>query len=300
MLQDSASKGPHPSIPLPPVQRRTVTEEVLSRLRDLLFRGILRPGARIDQAELAKSFGVSTVPVREALLRLQSAGLVQVVSHRGVFVSEVSVAELVDIYTTRELLEEQAARLSVVHLTAEDMEFLEETASAMQSAADKQQLDELLALNREFHFTIYRAARRRHLLHLIEQLWDLSTRYAHLQLHAVPDRASEALYEIRSILSAGKRRDADALGLMIRYKVHQTTVGLMQHMNLPNTDKTTEFLEKSAKKAPGKAAKARTKTGKASAAKTRPAKPSAAKTKTAKAQPRGQGRGAKVKGKRGT
>lgn len=235
MFRETLAQGSRSSASVPQVQRRTITEEVLGRLRELLLQGVLKPGTRIDQAELAASFGVSTVPVREALLRLQSAGLVEVIPHRGVFVSEVSVEELLDIYTTRELLEEQAARLAAVNLNESVVETLEDLAAGMQAAASRKQLDELLALNREFHFTIYRAAKRRHLLQLIEQLWDLSTRYAHLQLHAVPDRASEALYEIRSIVSACERKDADALGWMIRYKVHQTTAGLLQHMSLPDT-----------------------------------------------------------------
>jgi DNA-binding GntR family transcriptional regulator len=234
MFREATAPGVRRSVSGPPVKRRTVTEEVLDRLRELLLNGVLRPGTRIDQAELAVSFGVSTVPVREALLRLQSAGLVEVVPHRGVFVSEVSVEELLDIYTTRELLEEQAARLAIPNLTAADVATLGSLAKAMQGAAGKGQLDELLSLNREFHFTIYRAAKRRHLLQLIDQLWDLSTRYAHLQVHTVPDRASETLYEIRSIVSACERKDVDALGWMIRYKVHQTTAGLLQHRSLPD------------------------------------------------------------------
>lgn len=255
--EPSAQAVPH-SVTGPPLKRRTVTEEVLERLRELLLRGVLRPGTRVDQAELAASFGVSTVPVREALLRLQSAGLVEVVPHRGVFVAEVSVEELLDIYTTRELLEEQAARLAAQHLTDAEIKALGDLANSMQSAAGKGQLDDLLSLNREFHFTIYRAAKRRHLLHLIDQLWDLSTRYAHLQLHAVPDRASEALYEIRSIVSACERKDADALGWMIRYKVHQTTAGLLQHMSLPDVaskvsdDVTADEKKTSTKKSPAK------------------------------------------------
>ncbi len=235
MFRETMGDGSRRSGSVPQVQRRTITEEVLGRLRELLLQGVLKPGTRIDQAELAASFGVSTVPVREALLRLQSAGLVEVIPHRGVFVAEVSVEELLDIYTTRELLEEQAARLAAANLTESAVGQLEQLANRMQTAASRKQLDDLLALNREFHFTIYRAAKRRHLLQLIEQLWDLSTRYAHLQLHAVPDRASEALYEIRSIVSACERKDADALGWMIRYKVHQTTAGLLQHMSLPDT-----------------------------------------------------------------
>lgn len=248
--EPSANSAPRASSG-PAVTRRTVTEEVLERLRALLLQGVLRPGTRVDQADLAASFGVSTVPVREALLRLQSAGLVEVVPHRGVFVSEVSVEELLDIYTTRELLEEQAARLAAFNLSDADVGVLSGLAKSMQSAARKGNLDDLLSFNREFHFTIYRAAKRRHLLQLIEQLWDLSTRYAHLQLHAVPDRASEALYEIRSIVSACERKDADALGWMIRYKLHQTTAGLLQHRSVPDTGTSqlrAHIPQKSAKK----------------------------------------------------
>lgn len=286
MLRDSSAKGARPSASVPPVQRRTITEEVLDRLRDLLLRGVLRPGTRIDQAELASSFGVSTVPVREALLRLQSAGLVELIPHRGVFVSDVSVEELLDIYTTRELLEEQAARLAVRNLTPSDCEELEGITRSMETAANKQRLDELLSLNRQFHFTIYRAAQRRHLLQLIEHLWDLSTRYAHLQLHTVPDRASEALYEIRSIVAACKRNDADALGLMIRYKVHQTTTGLLQHMSLPEhaTPQTGEEPNKKAslaKNSPAKKSAAGPKASKKSTA-----QPKAAKTKTKTTKPK--------------
>jgi hypothetical protein len=154
----------------------------------------------------------------------------------------------------------------------------------MQTAADKQKLDDLLTHNREFHFTIYRASGRRHLLQLIEQLWDLSTRYAHLQLHMVPDRAAEALYEIRSIVAACKRKDADAVGLMIRYKVHQTTTGLLQHMSLPETVQTV---------APAKTqAKAKGRTNAKTLAKKSKAKPKKSKAK-AKAKP-------KAKAKAGT
>jgi DNA-binding GntR family transcriptional regulator len=290
MFRQPSAEGASSSAIVPPVQRRTVTEEVLDRLRDLLLRGVLRPGARIDQAELASSFGVSTVPVREALLRLESAGLVQLVPHRGVFVAEVSIEELLDIYSTRELLEEHAARIAAEHLTAADLDALERLASGMQAAARNQQLDELLKQNREFHFTIYRAAGRRHLLQLIEQLWDLSTRYAHLQLHTVPDRATDALHEVRSIVAACKGKDADALALMIRYKVHQTTTGLLQHTNLPEKAPAPEAAESSAppasEKRKTKAAKpvAAQSTAKAKtkpAAKAAPAKASKSKSKAA-------------------
>ena len=70
------------------------------------------------------------------------------------------------------------------------------------------------------------------MLQIIERLWDLSARYAHLQLQAVPERAAEAMFEVRRIVLACRRRDAEALGLMVRYKVHQTTVELLERMPL--------------------------------------------------------------------
>jgi DNA-binding GntR family transcriptional regulator len=224
-----------PSAPSPDPPERTqltATDYALAQVRALLISGALAPGTRIDQAELAKRFGVSIVPIREALARLQSAGLVEIVPHRGVFVASVAADELVDIYTVREILEEQAARIAITKLTEADLEALRKLSSAMAADAKAKDYESLLGHNREFHFIIYRAAGRRHMLQIIERLWDLSARYAHLQLHAVPERAAEAMFEVRRIVQACERRDADALSLMVRYKVHQTTVELLDRLEL--------------------------------------------------------------------
>jgi DNA-binding GntR family transcriptional regulator len=180
--------------------------------------------------ELARRFQVSIVPVREALARLASAGLVEILPHRGVFVVQVSAEELIDIYTVREVLEEQSAKIAVERLTEQDLAALEQLADAMQKSAKNGDFDTLLLQNRALHFTIYRGANRPHMLHVIERMWDLSARYAYLQLRAVPRRASDAMSEVRAIVAGCRRRDSEAVGLMIRYKVHQTTVGLLERM----------------------------------------------------------------------
>jgi DNA-binding GntR family transcriptional regulator len=217
----------------------TATEHALSQLRPLLISGELAPGTRIDQAELAKRFGVSIVPIREALARLQSVGLVEIVPHRGVFVTRVAADELVDIYTVREVLEEQAARIAATKLTDADVEALNRISAAMAAAVKSRDHERLLSCNRELHFTIYRAAGRRHMLQIIERLWDLSARYAHLQLQAVPERGADAMFEVRRMVLACRRRDADTLGLMVRYKVHQTTVELLERTPLMNGEPVT-------------------------------------------------------------
>jgi DNA-binding GntR family transcriptional regulator len=214
---------------MPDAPQRTITEQVLTRLRDLILSGALPPGSRIDQAEMARRFGTSLVPVREALARLQSSGLVRIVPHRGVFVEELSLEEMIDIYYMREVLEEQAAQIAARQLTDADIAQLERLVEQMEVAA-KGDIPGFLRITREFHFTIYRAARRRHLLQTLQQLWDQSERYRQLQIHLLPSRMREALFENHAILQACRRRDPDSLSYMVRYKVHQTTVGLRERM----------------------------------------------------------------------
>jgi DNA-binding GntR family transcriptional regulator len=210
--------------------QRTMTEQVMGRLRDMILSGELAPGSRLDQNDLARRFGVSLVPLREALARLQSSGLVRIVPHRGVFVESLSVEELLDIYQVREALEELAARLAAPRLSAADLATLDRLKIEMEQTAKIDDFDAFLDLHRDFHFTIYRAAGRRHLLQLIAQLWDLSARYRRFQLYAFPERMRTSLFEIQAILEACHRRDPNALALLVRYKVHQTVVSLLDVM----------------------------------------------------------------------
>ena len=210
--------------------QRTMTEQVTARLRDMILSGELAPGSRLDQNDLARRFGVSLVPLREALARLQSSGLVRIVPHRGVFVESLSVEELLDIYQVREALEDLASRLAAPRLSAADLATLDRLKIEMEQTAKIDDFDAFLDLHRDFHFTIYRAAGRRHLLQLIAQLWDLSARYRRFQLYAFPERMRTSLFEIQAILEACHRRDPDALALLVRYKVHQTVVSLLDVM----------------------------------------------------------------------
>jgi len=209
--------------------KRTIAERVYDQLRRAILTGELAPGERLDQAGLAQRFGASLVPVREALARLQADGLVRIVPHRGAFVQSMSPDTLMEVYAMRELLEEDAARLAAPHLSDDDLAELQRLVDAMADATLSEDYGALFEFNREFHFTIYRAARRPNLLQIIEQLWNHGDHYRRSYTQ-VPERARQALEEHRVILAACRRRDPDALGLMIRHHVHQTTVGLLEHI----------------------------------------------------------------------
>jgi len=214
---------------------RTITDQVHAGLRDLILTGTLVPGEKIDQAELAKRFGTSLIPIREALARLRASGLVRIVPRRGAFVEPLSSEELLDIYFVRELLEEQAARLAADHLTDADITHLENLMHQMEQATAEENYWALLDLNRQFHFTIYNAARRRHLLQIIEQLWDQSDRYRRVYTR-IPERARTALVEHQAILAACRERDGDAMGQTVRHNVHQTTTGLLAKIRAEKID----------------------------------------------------------------
>lgn len=204
----------------------TITDQVLAHLRSKILNGEIPPGARIDQGDVARLFGVSLVPVREALARLQSSGLVYIVPHRGVFVETVSLEELIDIYYMREVLEEQAAQLAVKHVDEQMLHILDEHIQQIDTHISTHATDLFLQATRSFHFTIYQASQRRNLIRIISQLWDQSDRYRRLQMDLLPERFHESQFENRAMLAACRRRDGDSLALMVRYRIHQTTVGL--------------------------------------------------------------------------
>jgi DNA-binding GntR family transcriptional regulator len=209
--------------------QRTVTEQVYEQVRDSIRSGALVPGQRIDQAGLARRFGTSIVPVREALARLQADGLVRLVAHRGAFVEQMSPEMLIDIYAMRELLEEDAARLAAAHIGEAELARLDELLTQMDAAITREDYAALFVLNREFHFTIYCAAHRTHLLQIITQLWDQGDHYRRIYTE-LPERARRAQAEHRAIIEACRRRDPDAMGITARHHVHQTTVSLLAQL----------------------------------------------------------------------
>ena len=87
---------------------RTLASFAFERIRDAIIIGELRPETKINQAALADQLGVSLVPIREALQKLEAEGLVQIKPRRGAFVSPISRKELEDLYAVRELLEGMA------------------------------------------------------------------------------------------------------------------------------------------------------------------------------------------------
>ncbi|MHA6784539.1 GntR family transcriptional regulator [Pseudonocardia saturnea] len=123
------------------------SERATGAVRELILRGDFAAGARLGEVELAERLGVSRTPVREALARLASEGLVEIVPNRGARVSSWSVAELEEVFDLRAALEPRLTALAVPNAGPADVDALDDLAQRM-LAAD---LDDLVPLNRAFH-----------------------------------------------------------------------------------------------------------------------------------------------------
>jgi DNA-binding GntR family transcriptional regulator len=142
--------------------RRGLADEAADRIREAIFAGVFPPGAPVREVELAASLDVSRGSVREGLTVLEREGLVRSAWHRGTKVIDLTVQDAEEVYSVRAALEGLAGRSAIGRV---DLAALGRLVDAMaERLAAGAPSDELLALDIEFHDTIYRAASNRRLL----------------------------------------------------------------------------------------------------------------------------------------
>ena len=145
------------------------TDLVAALIRELVITGELEPGEQLRQRDLAQRFGVSQTPVREAMRRLESEGLLICDTHRGFTVVEPDMGRVEENFQIRAALESLGASLAARKIDAAGLARLRDLNDQMRALPDD---DPWYAeLNREFHFTVYEYARSPLLLSLMRPLW---------------------------------------------------------------------------------------------------------------------------------
>jgi DNA-binding GntR family transcriptional regulator len=154
-----------------PVDKDTLHERVYGELRTALMTGQFVPGQSITIRALAKAFGTSAMPVREALRRLVAEQALQILPNRSVIVPRMTRERLEDLRRVRVELEGMAAAQAARHITADELDKLARLLDEMCAAAKNAGPRGYNLQNQDFHFTIYAAARSAVLLPIIESLW---------------------------------------------------------------------------------------------------------------------------------
>lgn len=183
---------------------------VLDELRLWIHSGRLQPGEKVLQEDVAGELGTSVVPVREALKTLQSEGLLVHHPNRGFFVTKLSEEELVELCSIRSALESLAVEKALVSLSEEALTRMDELIVAMEDADRAGELDNLIRLDRAFHFILFTASHSPQLLRMIEMTWDQSDAYRSA-FFVDPSHRSATHREHRHIVEATRKGDAKAV-----------------------------------------------------------------------------------------
>ncbi len=155
-------------------QFRTVGDMTYEVLRESILKGILKPGERLRQDALAQAIGVSRIPVRSALMQLESDGLITFHPYRGAVVNQLTTDEMREIYELRTLLETHALRKALRAMTPERLEHLEELARELNAITDG---EEFLARRMDFFRELYEGGNQPRAISMIERLRAEAGRY---------------------------------------------------------------------------------------------------------------------------
>jgi DNA-binding GntR family transcriptional regulator len=161
-IQPSAS-------PRGPLLIQSVVDHVYAALRGRILTGELERGTRLRQASLADELGVSRTPLREALRRLASEGLVELSPNRGATVSQLDFGDMRHAWAARLALEPGAARLAAERGGDDDVDRLRDAVAAQRRA--HRDVIESYEVNREFHLALVAASGNPHLTRFAEMLW---------------------------------------------------------------------------------------------------------------------------------
>lgn len=179
---------------------RTKSQAVYERLRDWIVHGKLGPGAAVDQERLAESLKVSRMPLRQALQRLESEGLIERRPHHTAIVTRFSQSDIQEIYAARSVLEGLLAEKGADALDQRGLSQLAEIYAAMAGPVPVSDSDAFVRQDWDFHQTIYRASGYLRTIDITEQLRSSSERYMHYYAAHAP--GSDSLAEHEQILRA--------------------------------------------------------------------------------------------------
>jgi DNA-binding GntR family transcriptional regulator len=209
-------------------------ERVSEGIRRLILSGEFKPGSRIGQEDLAARFGTSRIPVREALRRLESDGLVMLVPNSGARVAKLDLRECVEVYKMRERIEPLAIAESVARITDDQIAKLERLVERIKLC---ESAEEFLKLDRQFHLACYQAAGMHRLLATVERFWNTTQHYrrAFVGLFG-PKDDWVTHYEHALLVAAMKRRDATEAERILGGHIRRTRLELERHRELFQTN----------------------------------------------------------------
>jgi DNA-binding GntR family transcriptional regulator len=200
------------------VEHRQLKDSVYLKLRQEIVTATLPPGYVLREAELAARFGVSKTPLREAFVRLEKDGFVQIAPYRSAVVAGYSRQDLREIYEVRELLEGLCAREAAVNIATEDLAALSRIVRDSAAALDEGDTKRLAALLDEFDVLLYAQSKNSRITAMLDNIRDHVTRIGRLTV-AIPGRLGTSVQEHQAIYEAIVQRDGQRAETLMRQHI---------------------------------------------------------------------------------
>lgn len=207
-----------------PEPTHSLADSVYQSLRQAIKSGRYKGGARVRERDLALELGVSRTPVREALLRLVSRGLLAS-APGGLVVRELTRREVLELYASREVIEGGAAGFAAQYASPSEIANLQHLAGAF--ATSGQDLIQIMNANRAFHTAIYESAHNEYLVRLNNELGD-SLALLRSTTFEVPGRFASAIGEHAAIVDAIVRRNSAEADHSARVHIRKSTEARLQ------------------------------------------------------------------------
>jgi len=190
-------------------------DRITKELEHLVFTGELGDGERLDEIKLAKRFGVSRTPVREAIQKLATSGLVTQEPRRGAFVRQPGPVELMEMFEAMAELEASCGRLAASRVSDEALTQLQAANDKCQAAIDQDDPDLYYQENEHFHHLIYKASGNGFLEQEAQKLHRRLKPFRRVQLH-LRGRMKQSMSEHREIVKALVEGDGNAAATALR------------------------------------------------------------------------------------
>jgi DNA-binding GntR family transcriptional regulator len=195
----------------------SLRDQAYTEIRQRIVSLGLPPGSTIDETQLRQELDLGRTPIREALLRLSEEGLVTIIPRRGMFVSDIGVKDLRQLFEIRVVLEPLAVRLAGQRGTAQHWAQMEEALSSLPDAGSPLENEQMIKIDELCHTVIYDAANNVHLTTTLSSLYALSLRLWYYFLKEIGSMRG-AIMEHRSMLKALQAGEIDqAAELMERH-----------------------------------------------------------------------------------
>jgi DNA-binding GntR family transcriptional regulator len=213
-----------------PVNFRTKADLVYEQLREEILSGAVLPGQRVSISRVARDLGVSDIPAREGVKRLEADGLVSFTTHKGAIVVPMGRHEVEELFAIRTELEALALSLAAARITPACLAQLHRKLDAMRRAERDGDVAAYGLLNREFHMLAYAAQPYAKLRSMIESLWD-STDWCRRIFHTEGESMRASLSEHEAIYEALARADGESASAVLRAQKARAAAWLLDHIN---------------------------------------------------------------------